>query len=324
MTFKSAYLTATLLLCGGFGFGFAQPRGADGAEAVGAAATARATVATGEPATARATATTHATVAASETATARTAATAGTLAAQRTTASKSAAAPALTINQKRQERGLTSQSTLFVPKGQWIFGASASYSTHSNEGYSFLVIEGIDSEGHTLRVSPMIAYALHDNMALGLRFIYDRTLLRIDNARVKLGDEESGIDIGIEDFYALKHSYTGAIFWRQYIPLGASKRFAIFTDMQFAAGGTQAKFAMDSPVKGTFERGYKLSLGVTPGLVAFATNNMAIEVSVGVMGLNYASAKQVHNQVTTGRRTSSNMNFKVNIFSIGLGIAFYL
>ena len=72
------------------------------------------------------------------------------------------------------------------------------------------------------------------------------------------------------------------------------------------------------------DRGYKLSLGVTPGLVAFATNNMAIEVSVGVMGLNYASAKQVHNQVTTGRRTSSNMNFKVNIFSIGLGIAFYL
>ena len=203
MTFKSAYLTATLLLCGGFGF--AQPRGADGAETAGAAATARAA------------ATTPATVVTGEPATARAATTAGTLAAQRTTASKSAAAPALTINQKRQERGLTSQSTLFVPKGQWIFGASASYSTHSNEGYSFLVIEGIDSEGHTLRVSPMIAYALHDNMALGLRFIYDRTLLRIDNARVKLGDEESGIDIGIEDFYALKHSYTGAIFWRQYI-----------------------------------------------------------------------------------------------------------
>ncbi len=230
----------------------------------------------------------------------------------------------LSINQMRQERGLTSQSTLFVPKGQWIFGASASYSTHSNDNYSFLVIEGIDSDGHTLRVSPMIAYALHDNMALGVRFVYDRTLLRIDNARVKLGDEESGIDIGIEDFYALKHSYTGAIFWRQYIPLGASKRFAIFTDMQIAAGGTQAKFAMDQPVKGTYERGYKVSLGVTPGMVAFATNNMAIEVSVGVMGLNYARARQIHNQVTTGTRTSSNMNFKVNIFSIGLGIAFYL
>jgi len=32
----------------------------------------------------------------------------------------------------------------------------------------------------------------------------------------------------------------------------------------------------------------------------------------------------VHNQVTVGHRSASKMNFKVNIFSIGLGVAFYL
>ena len=202
-----------------------------------------------------------------------------------------------TVNQLRKERGLTSRSTLFVPKGQWVFGGTASYSTHSNDNYSFLIIEGIDSEGHTFRVSPMIGYALHDNMIVGGRFIYDRTLLRVEKARVSMGDDESGVDIGVDQYYALEHSYTGAIFWRQYIPLGGSRRFAIFTDMQLAAGGTQAKFAM---------------------------NNMAIEVSVGVMGINYSNTKQVHNQVEVGRRTSSNMNFKVNLFSIGLGMAFYL
>lgn len=229
-----------------------------------------------------------------------------------------------TVNQLRKERGLTSRSTLFVPKGQWVFGGTASYSAHSNDNYSFLIIEGIDSKGHTFRVSPMIGYAMHDNMVIGGRFIYDRTLLRVENARVNMGDEESGVDIGVDQYYALEHSYTGAIFWRQYIPLGGSRRFAIFTDMQLAAGGTQAKFAMDQPVKGTYETGYKLSLGVLPGLVAFATNNMAIEVSVGVMGINYSNTKQVHNQVEVGKRSSSNMNFKVNIFSIGLGMAFYL
>ena len=230
----------------------------------------------------------------------------------------------LTINEKRRQRGLTDVNNLFVPKGQWIFGGTASYSTHSNDNYSFLIIEGIDSEGHTFRVSPMIGYALHDNMIVGGRFIYDRTLLRVEKARMSMGDDESGVDIGIDQYYALEHSYTGAIFWRQYIPLGGSRRFAIFTDMQLAAGGTQAKFAMDQPVKGTYETGYRLSLGVLPGLVAFATNNMAIEVSVGVMGINYSNTKQVHNQVEVGRRTSSNMNFKVNLFSIGLGMAFYL
>ena len=58
--------------------------------------------------------------------------------------------------------------------------------------------------------------------------------------------------------------------------------------------------------------------------VIFATNNMAFEVNVGVMGITYNHVKQVHNQVTVGERSSSMMNFKVNIFSIGLGVAFYL
>ena len=94
--------------------------------------------------------------------------------------------------------------------------------------------------------------------------------------------------------------------------------------MQFAIGGSHAKFASGSPVKGTYETGLLLSLGISPGLVAFATNNMAFEVNVGVMGISYSSIKQVHNQVTVGKRSSSMMNFKVNIFSIGLGVAFYL
>jgi hypothetical protein len=42
------------------------------------------------------------------------------------------------------------------------------------------------------------------------------------------------------------------------------------------------------------------------------------------MGLSYTRTRQVHNQVTVGKRTSSLMNFKVNILSIGLGISLYL
>ena len=229
-----------------------------------------------------------------------------------------------TINELRRQRGLTDVHNLFVPKGQWIFGGTASYSTHSNEGYQFLVIEGIHSKGYTFRVSPMIAYAFRDNMALGGRFIYSRTLLKLDNAKIKLGEEDSGIDLTAKDFYALRHNYEAAIIWRQYIPLGRNKRFALFNEMSLSAGGSQAKFANDAPVKGTYERGYSVSLGVSPGIIAFATNNMAVEVNVGVMGISYSSTEQVHNQVTVGHRSASKMNFKVNIFSIGLGVAFYL
>ena len=106
--------------------------------------------------------------------------------------------------------------------------------------------------------------------------------------------------------------------------MGKSKRFAIFTDIQLSAGGIQGKYAEGQPVRGTYETGYSVGLGVTPGLIAFATNNMAFEVSVGVMGINYSAVEQVHNQISTGKRSNSNMSFRVNILSIGLGVAFYL
>ena len=242
-------------------------------------------------------------------------------------AADSLAAPTrrpMTINEMRLRRGLTDRHNLFVPKGQWIFGGTASYSTHTNDRYQFFIIEDINSEGYTFRVSPMIAYALRDNMAIGARFVYARSLLKLDNASLKFGDDVDATEFRARDFYTLTHSYTASVIWRQYIPLGNSKRFALFNEMQLSAGGSQAKFANDSPVKGTYQTGYSLSLGISPGIVAFATNNMAVEVNVGVMGISYNHVKQVHNQVREGKLDTSMMNFKVNIFSIGLGMAFYL
>lgn len=230
----------------------------------------------------------------------------------------------LTINQRREMRGLSSRKNDFVPKGQWIFGGTASYSTHANDSYNFLIVEDINSDGYTVKASPFVAYAIKKNMAIGARFIYSRSLLNMDTMGISMGDEETGVNITIDGYYVLRHSYEGAVVWRNYIPLGQSKRFALFTDVQFAAGGIQGKYAEGQPVRGTYEKGYSLGLGVTPGIVAFATNNMAIEVTVGVMGVSYSHLDQVHNQVTFGERSSSDMSFKINILSVGLGFAFYL
>ena len=72
------------------------------------------------------------------------------LRAQETAPNTDAAGPVpKTINEMRRERGLTDTHNLFVPKGQWVFGGTASYSTHTNDNYKFLVVEGIDSKGYT-------------------------------------------------------------------------------------------------------------------------------------------------------------------------------
>lgn len=153
----------------------------------------------------------------------------------------------------RAERGLTSMSNQFVPRGQWIFGASASYSTHTNKDYTFLVIEDINSDGYTFKVTPLIAYAIRDNMAIGVKFIYSRSLLRIDSGSIKLG---SDIDLGVDFYNALQHNYSGAFIWRQYIPLGQNKRFALFNETSLTLGGGQSRFAADSPIRGTYETNF--------------------------------------------------------------------
>ena len=147
-----------------------------------------------------------------------------------------------------RQRGITELSNVFVPRGQWVLGAAVSYSTHTNNDYTMLVIEGIDSEGYTFRVSPMVAYALRNNMALGLRATYGRTNLTINSADLVFGDDVSGTEITVDHYKSVKHSYTVSAIWRQYIPLGHSKRFALFNEMSLGAGGTQSIFASGQPV----------------------------------------------------------------------------
>lgn len=227
-------------------------------------------------------------------------------------------------SEQRENRGISDMKTHIVPKGQWVFGGSLTYSTHNNSNYSFLIIEDIESKGYSVKVSPLIGYSLAPNSIIGVRGTYGRSYLNMDSATLNLGEGDGALNFGVDYYYMLKHSYDVAAIWRQYIPLGRNKRLALFAEFQLAMGGSQSKFAEGQPIRGTYAKGFNVSLGANPGVVAFITNNMALELNVGILGLGYSHTKQVHNQITTGHSSSSMMNFKVNILSIGLGVAFYI
>lgn len=211
----------------------------------------------------------------------------------------------------------------FIPKGQWIAGSSISFSEHNEQNYQFLVLDGFNSDGYTFKVSPMICYAFKDNVAAGGRFSYGRTLTKLDGMSINLDDDNQ---FDINDLYQLKHSYTAMAVLRNYITLGSSKRFALFSETQLGIGGSQSKVVSKGgdSVTGTFTTTTDFNIGVAPGIVAFINNYTAVEVSVGVLGLNFSKVNQKTDQVYVGERSSSSANFKINLFSIGLGIAFYL
>ena len=236
----------------------------------------------------------------------------------------------ISTNDERAQRGFTT-NTNFVPKGQWIFGGTASYTTHRNSDYKLLVVDGINSTGYTVKISPMIAYAPWKNMAVGIRFGYGRSMLALDSASLAFGEGDSSININVDYYHQLKHTYTGSLFWRPYIPLGHSNRFAIFAEVQLNLSGSQSRLVAEDGVidgytnyRGSYAKSFGASIALQPGIMAFVTNNTALELSIGVFGIGYERTNQFRNQVETGIVESSNMNFKVNLLSVGFGVSFYL
>lgn len=223
---------------------------------------------------------------------------------------------------QRYDRGFDLNSTTFTKKGTWMIGGQVAYSTHKNEDYHFLIIEDINSTGYRFTVSPMFCYMVQDNMGLGMRFGYGRNLLKVDSASLSIDE----IDINVKDYYSLSHDFSAMAIYRNYIPLGESKRFALFNETQLAYSTGQAKLidGHGTSIVGTYEKSNSLSLGLNPGMVAFINDHVAVEVNVGMLGLQYTSVDQTHNQVYKGSRETTQINFKVNILSIGFGLAYYL
>jgi len=222
----------------------------------------------------------------------------------------------------RVDRGILNYTV--VPKGQVVLGLTASYTTFVNEDYELLTFfKDFDAEGYTFSFKPFVGYFYRDNSMVGARFGYTRTLLKLNNISLEFDDD---MDFNLSNVYLLEQKYSGTGLIRNYFGLGGSKRFALFNETSITFSGGDAKFVrgQSETLNGTFSTIRELQVGVTPGLTAFITNNIGIEVSLGVAGFKYRKEKQVHNQVETGESRTSGINFKIDLFSIGIGLAVYL
>ncbi len=227
----------------------------------------------------------------------------------------------VTNAQEPFKRGLEQIS--FIPKGQWITGVSVSYSQSSQDNYQFLIIENINGDTYSFKVSPMLMYCFKDNIAAGGRFSYSRSRTSLSKADVILA---SDTEYNIDNLYSINHNYSTIAAFRNYISLGNNHRFGIFNEIQLEIGGGQSKICngTGNDLTGTYSRNFNLSVGLAPGFVMFLNNYSAIEVNVGVLGFNYRNSKSTTDQVYVAHSDSKSANFKINLFSIMFGVAFYL
>lgn len=223
--------------------------------------------------------------------------------------------------QEKFERGL--EQIAFIPRGQWITGVNVSYTQSDFDNYKFLIIENLGGDTYSFKLSPMLLYAFQDNLAAGGRFAYTRSRTRLNSSDIVL-DSETSYDPG--QLFLISHNYTGTASFRNYVSLGRSMRFAFFNEVQLRIGGGQSKVinGEGDDLTGTYARTFSAGIGLTPGMVMFLNNYSAIEVSIGVLGFNYSNTKATTDRIYVAKTDVKSANFKINLFSISFGVAFYL
>lgn len=215
------------------------------------------------------------------------------------------------------------QTFVFIPKGTWMAGGTVSYSEHDESNLNYLVLKDVEGEGYDFSVSPYFGYFFRDNIAIGGRFAYKRNYLDLGNFDLNLGED---FNISLKDIYYLEHKYEASMFVRTYMPIGKSKIFGLFNEARITYGYGTGKNSTGSGTEydGTYQTVQNMQIGFAPGMTAFITDWSAVEVSVGVMGFDFKWVDQETNQIETGKQRVSSGNFKINLFSINIGMTFYL
>lgn len=213
--------------------------------------------------------------------------------------------------------------SVFIPKGTWMGGFSVSYRENVGDNLNYTVLKNLNGEGYTFGVSPYAGYFFKDNQSAGLRFNYDRSKIDLKNLDLNLGED---FNINLDHIYYISNSYDVSAFWRIYMPIAKSKIFAVFNEARLCYSYSQGKNSTGTGKEytGSYTESNDIKLGIAPGITAFITNNAAVEVSVGLMGLDFGWSDQTTNQISHGSSNSASAHFKIDLFSLNLGMVVYL
>ncbi len=225
-------------------------------------------------------------------------------------------------NYGRYDRGL--YNYLFIPRGQWAFGLTASYGEFSSDDIQILsVIKDLDIGIKAYSIKPSISYTIRNNQSLGIKFNFTRFTGNLGSLSFDFSDD---MNFTIGDISYYSQTYNAGIFYRNYVGLGRMKRFGVFNevDLSFGSGSSRFKRQFNGEMKDTRTNITQASLNFSPGVAVFIMDNVAFNVSFGVFGLKMTREKQITDGIEEGTRFTSGANFRFNIFNINLGMAIYI
>lgn len=228
---------------------------------------------------------------------------------------------ALPAHADRNDRGITSlkaKGEPFVREGVWTVGGTASVSTFGADKYAIAIINDINFEGYNVSLSPDAMYAFADDFVMGVSLGYSRDKMNLHSAGVTI----SSVGINVNDYNSISSDMMGTVFFRKYLTLGTSGRFALYADGGLSISGGRSRISnrQTGSIVGTYEKNFKVSVNVNPGFAAYITDHLALCIGTGILGVECSWTDQIHNQVATGSREGFGASCILNILALRLGV----
>ncbi|MCH5239313.1 MAG: hypothetical protein J1F38_03745 [Muribaculaceae bacterium] len=222
-------------------------------------------------------------------------------------------------NLGRYDRGLF--NFLFIPKGIWQVGLTASYGEFSTANLQILdLVSDVDFRGKLWSIRPYFQYFLKSNISVGLRLGYTEGKASIGAFNVDIDEDMS---FNLHDILYKSNSYSAAVTFSQYLGIARKGRFGVFNEVELALSGGNSDFhrPFNGELRKTHTDTFQAALNFSPGVCVFVLDQVSFNVSLGVFGLNVKHEKQKVDGEELGWRTTSGANFRFNIFNINFGIA---
>lgn len=201
-------------------------------------------------------------------------------------------------------------------KGNFYFGVAMSIEDRQSENTENIFQKTIEGDRVNFNLLLKGGYYINDYGMIGLNFnIYEN---RFEG--ILFRDPDTFESKTITRGFSITPNY------RTTIPLTANDRLSFFTIAGLTLGKSNT---LKREVKGldeiekSYSKNYNLRLGLTPGVTFFAMENFALEVQLDVLGYELNVEDITKNDIEKSHDVRHNVDFKMNLLSLKVGLAYY-
>ena len=174
----------------------------------------------------------------------------------------------------------------------------------------------VDGQNLNYNIIVKGGYYISDYTMLGLNFLYDY-------------DRFEGLVFRDPDTLqsnSLSRSYDLTPNIRPSIPLTRNERLSFFIELGLTFGYATALERntknLDEITK-KYTEGFHFRAGISPGVTFFAIESFAFEVQLNVIGYDLLVTQQTVNDETESREVEQNIDAKIDLLTLNLGLAYY-